>query len=112
MEFRRQIEAEHAQLRQKYPDFEKYEEKVFDLAITHGYSLEDAYKLASWEDRINTVKQQTEQEVLSRVTGRGEKQVIPSNDKPNTQTLNPAELSFKEIEEISQRVRRGERISF
>jgi hypothetical protein len=107
-----QVEREVNELRSKYDDFDKYEEKVFELAIQKGYALEDAYKLLSYEDHIAKVQKQTEQQVLAKVTGRNEKQVLPSNDKPNNTKFDPANMSFEEIEELSRRARMGERITF
>lgn len=107
-----QIDAEVNSLRSKYDDFSKYEKQVFDTAIEKGYTLEDAYKLVTYEDRIQNIARQKEQEVLAQVTGRDEKQVIPSNDKPSNNNFNPANMSFEEIQELSRRARAGERITF
>ncbi|WP_447579926.1 hypothetical protein [Acinetobacter baumannii] len=107
-----QIDREVNDLRSKYEDFEKYEKQVFDTAIEKGYSLEDAYKLVSYEDRINNVARQKEQEVLAQVTGRDGKQVLASNDQPGNTTFDPANMSLADIEKLSERVKRGERITF
>jgi hypothetical protein len=107
-----QVEREVNELRSKYDDFEKYEEQVFELAVQKGYALEDAYKLLAYEDHIAKIQKQTEQQVLAKVTGRNEKQVLPSNDKPNNTKFDPANMSFEEIEELSRRARMGERITF
>lgn len=111
-ESHRAIEAEINTLKSKYADFEQNEERVFELAVERGYTLEDAYKIATYEDRIETVSKQKEQEVLARITGRDEKQVLASNDKPSNATFDPNNMSLDDIQKISERVRRGERISF
>jgi hypothetical protein len=108
----KEVEREVNELRSKYEDFEKYEEKVFELAIQKGYALEDAYKLVAYEDHISKVMKQTEQEVLAKVRGRDQKQVLPSNDRPNHAKLDPANMTFEQIEELSRRARMGERITF
>jgi hypothetical protein len=108
----RQIETEVNQLKQKYDDFDKYSDQIFNLAAERGYSLEDAYKIVTYEDRIQSITKQKEQEVLAKVTGRDEKQVLASSDKPAITKLNPAEMSFEQIEELSRRARMGERITF
>jgi hypothetical protein len=108
----RQIEVEVNQLRQKYEDFDQYSDQVFNLAAERGYSLEDAYKIVTYEDRIQKALKQKEQEVLAQVTGRGQKQVLPSNDKPNQAKFDPASMTFEQIEELSRRARMGERITF
>ncbi|WP_057766699.1 hypothetical protein [Cytobacillus praedii] len=107
-----EIDAEVKGLRSKYEDFTQYEEQVFQTAIQKGYSLEDAYKLVTYEDRIQNVARQKEQEVLAQVTGRDEKQIISTNDKPGNTTFNPESMSLKDIEALSERVQRGERITF
>lgn len=111
-EIQSQVQREVDDLRAKYEDFSQYESQVFDMAINNGYKLEDAYKLVSYEDRLNNIGKQKEQEVLARVTGRGEKQVLAGNEQPSNITFDPSNMSLKEIEELSQRVNRGERITF
>jgi hypothetical protein len=108
----RQIENTVSQLEQKYPDFQKYANDAFNMAITRGYDLEHAYKLASYEDKLNNLSKQTEQQVLAQVTGRTGKQVLPSTDKPNNTKFDPSSMDLKDIEAISKRVQRGETIRF
>lgn len=111
-EMQRQIEAEVNMLKSKYPDFEEVKEKVFDLAIQKGYTLEDAYILSTYQDKIANIGKEKEQEVLANIMKREEKQVLPSSDKPGDIQLDPEKMSLADIEEISRRVRRGERITF
>jgi hypothetical protein len=108
----RQVQADYDRLKAAYPDFATLEDQVFDLAQKRGLRLEDAYKLAAFDSRIAAVKQETEQQVLANITGRDNKQVLPGSDKGSSVTLDPEKMSFKDIEEISQRVQRGERITF
>lgn len=108
----RQVQADYDRLKATYPDFMTLEDQVFDLAQKRGLRLEDAYKLAAFDSRIAAVKQETEQQVLANITGRDSKQVLPGSDKGSSVTLDPDKMSFKDIEEISQRVQRGERITF
>lgn len=111
-EMTRQIEAKVSQLEQKYPDFNQYANDAFNMAISRGYDLEHAYILASHEAKLSQVSKQKEQEVLARVNGRNEKQVLSSKDKPNDTKFDPSSMSLKDVEELSQRVARGERITF
>lgn len=76
--------------------------------VSMGYKPIHAYELA----HKNTLFQQKEQEALARVLGRDQKQVLPSKDSPNNVQFDPANMSFDEIQKISERVRRGERITF
>lgn len=72
-----------------------------------GYQPLHAYKLANQDSLFK----QREQEVLARVTARDGKQVLPSIDSPNNAQVSFADMSFDEIQKISERVRRGERIT-
>lgn len=84
-----------------------YTEKM-QKYLEKGYDPIDAYELA----HKDTLFKAKEQEVLARVTGRDQKQVLPSNDQPNNIQFDPANMSFDEILQISERVQRGERITF
>jgi hypothetical protein len=75
--------------------------------IGMGYQPVHAYELA----HKDTLFKQKEQEVVARLTGRDGKQVLSSIDSPNTMTLNFADMSDAEIQAISARVQRGERIT-
>lgn len=106
-EIRRQVEADIAQMREKYSDFGQYEDAIFDLA-SRGLDLEQAYRLASYE----TMSKRVEQEVMNRMRQRDERQILSSADRGTNQKLNPQHMSLEDIEAISARVARGERISF
>ncbi len=108
----REVETELNTLKEKYSDFAEYEEKVFNVAIEKGYTLEDAYKIATYDDRLAKIAREKEQEVLAKVTGRDERQVLASNDQPNNTKFDPNSMSLEEIEALSRRARSGERITF
>lgn len=76
--------------------------------ISKGYEPLHAYQLTNKD----TILRQKEQEVLAQVTGRGAKQILPSNDRPNNVQFDPANMSDEQINELSARARRGERITF
>jgi hypothetical protein len=76
--------------------------------VQMGYKPVHAYELA----HKNTLFQQKEQETIARLTGRDQKQVLPSRDSPNNVQFDPNNMSDAEIQAISERVRRGERITF
>jgi|GEM_PF-3564877 len=63
----RKVESDLQQLSTQYPDFDKYKVQVLDLAAQRGYSLEDAYKLASYDDRMNNLKLETQRETLKNL---------------------------------------------
>jgi hypothetical protein len=101
------VRDEVTQLKAKYPDFEQREQEVFQFALENGYKLEDAYRLVTYEDRIK----QAQQETIAKVTGRDQKQILPSNDQPNNIQYDPNNMSTDEILKLSERVQRGERIT-
>lgn len=106
-EYERQVRATVDQLRSKYSDFDAYSDQIVELT-GKGYELEDAYRLASYAD----VNKRIEQEIMARIRERGDKQILSSADRGSNQKLNPTHMSLEDIESISARVARGERISF
>jgi hypothetical protein len=105
----RQLQTELDKVRAANPDFDNYFEPVREL-FAKGYSLADAYRLASYEDKLSSIGQQKEQEVLANVTNRDTKQVLSSKDKPNNLAHSMANASFEDIAAISKRVQAGERV--
>jgi hypothetical protein len=108
-ESERQLQTELDKVRAANPDFDNYFEPVREL-FSKGYSLADAYRLASYEDKLSSIGQQKEQEVLANVTNRDTKQVLSSKDKPNNLAHSMANASFDDIAAISKRVQAGERV--
>ena len=107
-EAQRRMDAEIQRLKGEYPDFEAVQDKVFDIAIQKGYDLEDAYILATYADKAKQIEQQT----LAKVANRDQKQVLSSMDKPGNMQFDPNNLTSAQLKEISERVQRGERITF
>jgi hypothetical protein len=107
----RQLQTELDKVRAANPDFDNYFEPVREL-FAKGYSLEHAYQLASYQDKLAKIGQDKEQEVLANVTNRDTKQVLPSKDKPNNLAHTPSNMSFADIEAMSKRVQAGEKITF
>ena len=98
---------EQAKAWEKGDNPEFYTEKMQEY-INKGYEPIDAYELAHKE----TLFKAKEQEVLARVTERDQKQVLPSTDQPSNIQFDPANMDFEDILKISERVQRGERITF
>lgn len=114
-EFQRNLQTEYNRLSSQYPDFKEHEDKVFELAAELKLPperLEYAYKLATFDSRIAATALETEQKVLANVTGRDSKQVLSAGDKGQSTKLDPSTMSLAEIRAISERVQRGERITF
>lgn len=107
----RQIQSDLDKVRADNPDFDNYFEPVKEL-FAKGYSLEHAYQLASYQDKLSRIGQEKEQEVLANVTNRDSRQVLPSKDKPNNLAHTPSNMSFADIEAMSKRVQAGEKITF
>lgn len=106
-EMERQVASELQRMREKYSDFDQYRDSIAEL-VQRGYALEDAYRLSSYDN----VYKRIEQEVLKNVRDRGERQVLSSKDRATPQNMKPQNMSLEDIEQISARVARGERISF
>lgn len=98
---------EQARAWEKGENPEFYSDKMQEY-INKGYEPIDAYELAHKE----TLFKAKEQEVLARVTERDQKQVLPSTDQPNNIQFDPANMDYEDILKISERVQRGERITF
>lgn len=106
-EMARMVEQDINRMREKYPDFDQYTDQIYDFA-GKGLDLEQAYRLASFEN----IQKRIEQEVMSRIRERDGKQVLSSSDRGQQQKIKPQDMSLEDIESISARVARGERISF
>lgn len=63
----RQVENQIASMERdtdKFPDFGKYKNDVINIAATRGYTLEDAYKIATYEERVTNARLQAQQEAV------------------------------------------------
>ena len=66
----RQVEAQISAMEKdetQYPDFGKYKNDVINLAATNGYPLDVAYKLFTYDERVNTARTQAEQEAIRKL---------------------------------------------
>ncbi|MNT67298.1 hypothetical protein D3C72_2054280 [compost metagenome] len=61
------VQQQLADLKGKYPDFDTYADRAIELTINSGYRLEDAYKLASYEDKLSKATQQAETDTIRRL---------------------------------------------
>lgn len=110
-EARRQIEAEERQLRQQYPDYDKYQEKVYEIARQKGLSLQESYILASYEDKIKQAQLQAEQQVLADVMGRSQKQVQSTAGNPPPNVRSVWDLGKKDFAKLVEDVKMGRRVN-
>lgn len=47
-----------------YPDFAKHKGTILQYAAEKGYALEDAYKIVTFDDRLNSARMQAQQETI------------------------------------------------
>jgi hypothetical protein len=107
-----QINADIAELKGKYPDFEKHQEKVFELAIEKNYKLEDAYKLATYEDKISSIAQQTEAETLRKIQQNRETATGSLGAGGVEHKTGFAAMSKDDQRRMIEEVKQGKRTSF
>lgn len=115
-----QWEAQAAQLKTQYPDFELQEvlanEQVADL-MRRGESLPDAYRAAYFDHIMQQATAQTAQKVEQGVAARiqqragrpGENGTRPGGAV--TTHVDVASMSRRQLEDLERRARRGEKIT-
>lgn len=115
-----QWEAQAAQLKTQYPDFELQEvlanEQVADL-MRRGVSLPDAYRAAYFDHIMQQATAQTAQKVEQGVAARiqqragrpGENGTRPGGAV--TTHVDVASMSRRQLEDLERRARRGEKIT-
>lgn len=109
-----EIEEQRKEFLKKKPDFDmkaELENEVFlEYLVKHGLSVEDAYFLAHREELIEEAAFEYVERIMER------KNRIPENgagkNSPVSVKPNPKDFSDKEIDEIIEKVRNGEKISF
>ena len=109
-----EIEEQRKAFLKKMPDFdmkaELENEDFVNYLWNHGLSVEDAYLLVHREEIIEHAAQESANRMLerrNRITENGAGKPTPASVKPN-----PKDMSDKEIAEIIEKVRNGEKISF
>lgn len=56
----------------RFPDFGKHKQAVIQYAAERGYSLEDAYKIVTYEERVQTAALQAQQEAVRKLQQNAE----------------------------------------
>ncbi len=109
-----EIEEQRKAFLKKMPDFdmkaELNNEDFVNYLWKNGLSVEDAYLLVHRDEIIEKAAQETANRVLerrNRIPENGAGKATPASVKPN-----PKDMSDKEIADIIERVRSGEKISF
>ena len=115
-----QWEAQAAQLKAQYPDFDLPEvlanEQVGDL-MRRGVSLPDAYRAAYFDHIMQQATaqtaQKTEQGVVARIQQRASRPGV-NGTRPGGAVathVDVASMSRKQLEDLERRARRGEKIT-
>lgn len=115
-----QWEAQAAQLKTQYPDFELQEvlanEQVADL-MRRGVSLPDAYRAAYFDHIMQQATAQTAQKVEQGVAVRIQQRASRPGEngtRPGgavTTHVDVASMSRRQLEDLERRARRGEKIT-
>lgn len=115
-----QWEAQAAQLKTQYPDFELQEvlanEQVADL-MRRGVSLPDAYRAAYFDHIMQQATAQTAQKVEQGVAARIQQRASRPGEngtRPGgavTIHVDVASMSRRQLEDLERRARRGEKIT-
>lgn len=115
-----QWEAQAAQLKTQYPDFELQEvlanEQVADL-MRCGVSLPDAYRAAYFDHIMQQATAQTAQKVEQGVAARIQQRASRPGEngtRPGgavTTHVDVASMSRRQLEDLERRARRGEKIT-
>lgn len=115
-----QWEAQAAQLKTQYPDFELQEvlanEQVADL-MRRGVSLPDAYRAAYFDHIMQQATAQTAQKVEQGVAARNQQRASRPGEngtRPGgavTTHVDVASMSRRQLEDLERRARRGEKIT-
>ena len=115
-----QWEAQAAQLKTQYPDFELQEvlanEQVADL-MRRGVSLPDAYRAAYFDHIMQQATAKTAQKVEQGVAARIQQRASRPGEngtRPGgavTTHVDVASMSRRQLEDLERRARRGEKIT-
>ncbi len=109
-----EIEQQRLEFCRKNPDFDMKKEMENADFVTYvwgkGLTVEEAYFLVHREELMEKSRRETEAVMEER------KKRIPENgaskNRPAIAKKNPKDLSDKEVDEIIERVRRGEKVTF
>ncbi len=106
------VERELTELKTKYPDFDQYKDRAFELAIESGYRLEDAYKLASYEDKMANTAKQTEAETIRKLQQNASTTPGALGAEGAEHKTGFASMSKAEQRKFIEEVKAGRRTSF
>ena len=109
-----QLRAEAAEMMKKYPDFqvkEEMENPVFvEYVFANGLSMEEAYVLTHFDKIAEEIRSKALEEMSAnreRIMENG-----AAKNRPARANKSPKDLSDDEVDEIIERVRKGEKVTF
>ncbi|MFS0837263.1 hypothetical protein [Paenibacillus sp. 1P03SA] len=107
----RQIEAETNHLKSKYSDFEQHENEIFQMVINGEVkSLEQAYKLATYEQRIAAATKQAQQETIKNIQQNNASSTGALGQEGSEEKFGYSNMSRDEKRKLRERVKRGEAV--
>lgn len=104
----RKIQAEIQDLSSRYSDFDQYKQQIFDLAGSRGYALEDAYKIATYDDRMNAAANQARQETIRNIQQNAETSTGSLGADAPEQASGYLAMSREERRAFKERVKSGQ----
>lgn len=109
-----QLRAEAAEMMKKYPDFQvkdEMENPVFvEYVFANGLSMEEAYVLTHFDKIAEEIRSKALEEMSAnreRIVENG-----AAKNRPARANKSPKDLSDDEVDEIIERVRKGEKVTF
>ncbi len=109
-----QLRAEAAEMMKKYPDFQvkdEMENPVFvEYVFANGLTMEEAYVLTHFDKIAEEIRSQALEEMNAnreRIVENG-----AAKNRPARANKSPKDLSDDEVDEIIERVRKGEKVTF
>jgi hypothetical protein len=107
-----QVNRELTEARTKYPDFDNYGDTVFEMVTQRGYSIEHAYMVASYQDKLTHATKQAEAETIRKLQQNAESSPGALGQGDVEHQTGFASLSKAERRKFREEVKQGRRNSF
>lgn len=91
-----------------YPNFAQHKVEVINMAATKGYSLDDAYKLLTYDTRVTTASQQAQQEAIRRLQQNADSSTGALGADAPDQATGYMAMSTAERKAYRDRIKRGQ----
>lgn len=92
-----------------FPDFAKHKQAVIQCAAERGYSLEDAYKIVTYDERVKTATLQAQQDAVRKLQQNAESATGSLGADAPDHPGGYAAMSPEERRAFREAVKRGER---